>query len=381
MNLLTLSITGPGMDARCVLAEGEPELSIGRDAGCDIALPDPLMNISRKHLSLWLESHDLHFRVLSVVNGVTLSGNSVEAGGVGIFKPEDTLQLGDYILRIVHVQVQKITAKTVDPWDVLEEYAAPATNPLADAGVGDPFDDWLENRPLPTSGDTPTSPSLSDPQHPTADSPASHNLQALLSGLGLDLDHVAHYTPAQSFALGQLLRQAVQGLIELHENNLSIRPSATSNDRTMLVATEENPLTLAADLQAKLHYLFTAHSGRGAFMRPEKALNDLLGALHTHDKATRKAIHTLATGCIKEFAPDRIKELIESDKKTSSLFPVTRMWAAYARYYEDRQKEIDGWADQLVQKHFAGTYIRQTSAAAVRQSTKASPTAWSNTGF
>ena len=65
---LVLSISGAGFDASCSLAPGEPALVLGRDAECPVCLPDPLRNISRRHLSVWNEADLLRFEVVSAHN-------------------------------------------------------------------------------------------------------------------------------------------------------------------------------------------------------------------------------------------------------------------------------------------------------------------------
>ena len=67
---LELHIAGPGLDVTRSLAAGEPALILGRDADCGVCLPDPQRNVSRRHLSVWNEGDELHFHVLSVVNGI-----------------------------------------------------------------------------------------------------------------------------------------------------------------------------------------------------------------------------------------------------------------------------------------------------------------------
>jgi predicted component of type VI protein secretion system len=43
---------------------------LGRGSECGVCLPGPERKVSRQHLSVWLESGELHLHVLSVDNGV-----------------------------------------------------------------------------------------------------------------------------------------------------------------------------------------------------------------------------------------------------------------------------------------------------------------------
>ena len=84
---LQLHISGPGLDVLRLLASGDPEQVLGRDADCDICLPDPQRNVSRSHLAVWNADEVLHFRVLSVVNGVTMPFGDAPPGAKGVLLP------------------------------------------------------------------------------------------------------------------------------------------------------------------------------------------------------------------------------------------------------------------------------------------------------
>ena len=81
---LELHISGPGFDVVRRLRDGDPALVLGRDTDCSVCLPDPERNISRRHLSVWNQDEQLHFHVLSVVNGVEIPGGELPPGARGI---------------------------------------------------------------------------------------------------------------------------------------------------------------------------------------------------------------------------------------------------------------------------------------------------------
>ena len=84
---LELRIIGPGLEVSRRLEPGGPALIVGRDSDCAVCLPDPDRNVSRRHLSLWTESDELHFHVLSVVNGIDLADGERPPGTRGVLKP------------------------------------------------------------------------------------------------------------------------------------------------------------------------------------------------------------------------------------------------------------------------------------------------------
>ena len=69
---LEIHIVGPGLETRRLVHPGEAELILGRDIACDINLPDPERNVSRRHLAVWNHGDQLVFRVLSAVNGIDM---------------------------------------------------------------------------------------------------------------------------------------------------------------------------------------------------------------------------------------------------------------------------------------------------------------------
>src|SRR5689334_4311070 len=131
---LELSVSGPGLDARCALAPGEPALVLGRDADCPVCLPAPQKNISRRHLGVWNEDNTLHFEVLSATAGIEVDGAAYPPGASGSLAPGQVLVLGDYRISVSFEPDTVVTPP--DPWADFEKEAAQlvasvsATQPL-----------------------------------------------------------------------------------------------------------------------------------------------------------------------------------------------------------------------------------------------------------
>ena len=130
--VLELRIAGPGLDISRLLQPGEPELILGRDADCGVCLPDPQRNVSRRHLAVWNEEGVLHFRVLSVVNGVEMPFGEAPPGARGVLPEGQQLRLADYSLSVGPRQDLPVEAAEADPWAVFDS----ARPPLAAAPPG-----------------------------------------------------------------------------------------------------------------------------------------------------------------------------------------------------------------------------------------------------
>ena len=146
---LELHVAGPGLESTRRLSPGDPALILGRDPECTVCLADPERSISRRHLSLWNDGEQLHFHVLSTVNGVDHPAGEVPPGGRGILHVGETLQLSAYR---ISVSVLSGDAPPADPWELLERVAATtaaaargegdALDTVAASPEDDPFGDW-----------------------------------------------------------------------------------------------------------------------------------------------------------------------------------------------------------------------------------------------
>jgi hypothetical protein len=144
---LQLHIAGPGLDVTRRLAPGEPAVILGRDSDCAVCLPDPERNVSRRHLSVWNDGDQLHFHVLSVVNGVTTTAGELPPGARGVLQPGDAIVLSAFRLTVAPAQAVEAGKEDDDPWAVFEREAAQLAAAAAPADPTtapdeDPFGDW-----------------------------------------------------------------------------------------------------------------------------------------------------------------------------------------------------------------------------------------------
>jgi predicted component of type VI protein secretion system len=204
---LDLRVSGPGLDVHRRLQPGAPALVLGRDADCDVRLPDPGRNVSRRHLGVWNEADRLHFHVLSLVAGVDTSAGPLPPGARGVLAPGEALGVGAYRLSIAAA-----AAGEADPWAEFEREAAQL---LPDSGTqtlpsglesDDPFSEWGFQ-------------STFGPGVP-ADAPQpATDLQPFLRGLGLAAGQP--FTEGELETLGRVARIAVQALLQAADQEAS----------------------------------------------------------------------------------------------------------------------------------------------------------------
>lgn len=354
---LELSVTGPGLQIKRVIDEGQSIL-IGRDSDSDLCLPDPDKTVSRQHLVVWVEASQLQFRVLSVVNGVDLPSGEVPPGGVAVLVSGDVLMVGDY-----HITVAG-------------QLAAPAAAASAAGALGqfmpdvhgvhaddDPFGEWgfdatVVHRFIPQPATPSPEPGQAQRMAPVGVA-MTGELAPFYRGLGIDPDALNALSPAELEAAGRKVRVALQGLMTLYSAKLDLNRDMGADERTMVATRENNPLKTDWSLDSKIDYLFTGRAASNAFMEPEQALSDLVAELRIHDLAVTAASRAVLEGALREFDPPKLEVRMSQDK--AALLAKLRPWDAYSRYYADECSRMAQWVERLFHRYFLPAYTRETT--------------------
>lgn len=359
-----LHTSGPGLEDRRLVIEGEAELVLGRDADCGICLPDPRRNVSRRHLAVWCVADELHFRVVSVVNGVDLPFGEAPPGARGVLPHGQMLRLGDYRLLSSAVAAQQTPASVDedDPWAALERESsgfggAPAGQPASMAAAPaspdeDPFGDWGFDSGFGAEADAPPATGGS------AAAGSGAGLDAFFRGAGLDPQQLGALSTGELEEAGKLVRMALLGLLTLHASKAELKRDLRAEDRTMLATADNNPLKADGPDEARLRYLLGGRSASMGFIRPERALGELLQELHRHDLAMAVAARAVVEGTLRDLAPAALKTTLPAGG--GLLFGGARLWDAYVKLHEERGADLPGWLQQLFGKYFTQAYMRET---------------------
>ena len=342
---LELRIVGPEFDVSRVLEPGDPELVLGRDAGCGVCLPDPQRNISRRHLLVWNAADELHFRVLSVVNGVQMPFGEAPPGAKGVLARGQTLRLADYRLTVEPVARQ--APEESDPWAVFDT----TTPPAPAAPEDDPFGEWGFETTFGPAG------AGGGPLDASKLGKAA-DLAPFFFGLGLDPARLGPLSQGEVEAIGRLVRAAVLGLLESHRAAGGVKQELRAEDRTMTAAKDSNPLKNDWPEETSLQYLFGGRASSAGFLNPERALHELLAELLSHDRAVTVATRAAAEGVLREFSPAALKARLLGGG--ARLFESARAWDAYEKYYAEQGADIAFWAQRLLEKYFAEAYLRES---------------------
>jgi predicted component of type VI protein secretion system len=362
---LDLRVAGPGLDVVRRLEAGDPELVLGRDADCGVCLPDPQRNVSRRHLSVWMEEGELHFRVLSVVNGVEMPFGQAPPGARGVLAPGQTLKLAEYSLTAAAVADAAVAE--ADPWAVFDRDGsgiapvAPAVRASLASGQSggfavpasaedDPFGDW--------GFETTFGPGAAGGGPLDAAKLGPGDLTAFFQGLGLDPATLGVLSQGEVEAIGHLVRVLVLGMLELHTSASGVKQDLRAEDRTTVAVKDDNPLKTDWPQETKLRYLFGGRAAGAGFVSPERAVRELVVELIAHNNASGAASRAALESTLGEFAPDSLRKRLLGDRP--KLFEGSRAWDAYVKYYQEQGRDTAEWAQRLLEKYFTEAYLRES---------------------
>ena len=364
--VLLLRIAGPGLDVVRRLESGEEQLVLGRDAECDVRLPDPQRNVSRRHLSIWLEGDQLKFHVLSEVNGIEMPFGEAPPGARGVLPPGQTLRVGDYSISAAALAEPPPAPSPADPWAELERAGAgvaaapaPPAPSLADQTGGasnsavheeDPFGEW--GFEVTYKPDTEQDTGQVEPGGLPGGMPA------FFQGLGLEPGSIGGLSEGEVEAMGRLVRILVLGVLELHASAAVAKQEMSAEDRTMMPVQHDNPLRTGWPEERKLRYMFGGRAAGVGFINPERALRHLLAELVAHTGASGAGARATLESTLKEFAPETLKSRLLPGKP--KLFEAARAWDAYCKYYAQEGHDLRQWTQRQLDRYFAEAYLRES---------------------
>ncbi|HYE71283.1 MAG TPA: type VI secretion system-associated FHA domain protein [Aquabacterium sp.] len=350
--VLELRIQGPSFEVVRMLKAADPELVLGRDADCAICLPDPQRNISRRHLAVWNHAGELHFRVLSVVNGVEMPFGEAPPGARGVLPCGQVLKLAEYQLTVDTVAAQEQDA---DPWAVFDREGsgiAPVPEAARTAVADeDPFGDWGFETTFGPGG-------AHGGGLQASKLGVAPDVAAFYRGLGLDPKQVGPLSEGELEAVGQLVRTAVAAVLQVRQAAAAAAQDLRAEDRTMIGTRESHPLNSGHPLEAKLQYLFGGRAASSGFIAPGRALQELVNEVLAHEQALGVAARAAIEGTLNEFAPGELKARLLGGG--SKLFEAARAWDAYARYYAEQGEQMPQWVQRMLDRHFTDAYLRES---------------------
>jgi len=159
-------------------------------------------------------------------------------------------------------------------------------------------------------------------------------LRAFLTGAGIpDAAQPNTLTPEMMEAVGGLLREAVQGTLDLLRAR-GLMKSEMHADVTVIMPTDNNPLKFSPSTQAALGHLLAPHV-RG-FMPPLRAMKAAYEDLRAHQFGFLAGMRAALDEVLARFAPEELEKRLSDPTVLDSLLPINRkakQWDLFVEHY------------------------------------------------
>lgn len=352
-------------------------ITIGRDAGCTVALEDPLKHISRVHVELEERDGAYWMEVVSKVNPVLVKGRRYGPGTRLTLESGDSFEMGEFEVQVMFPEAPAARAP------VAPEAGHPAGIPPPEPGIFDEPTYVGGNEPtymgpavkvpVPSPPPPPAAELTKPPRAPerrpgpdvTAPVPVAASmtvaLRAFLDGAGLPQKDVG---PAEAERLlrdsGAILRAAIEGLMMLLIARAEMRKEFQAEERTMVAARDNNPLKLMSDPNEAMAFIFDPPDKSGGFLEPVQAIGDACEDLRAHELALMSGMRAAILGALRKFDPQAIEKALERSPGGFSLASKkARLWDAFLAQQEKLSHEAREDFSKVFGRDFMSAYQAQ----------------------
>lgn len=218
-------------------------------------------------------------------------------------------------------------------WDTNADAApvaafAPGSAAAKEAGADAAAAPAMVEMPSPAAAAPPTRPA---PLARSDDGAAL--LEAFRRGLGAPALDLPALTPDLMELIGQLLREAVGGTVDLLRARTTIKHELRA-EVTTIVAKNNNPLKFSPNAETALQHLL-APPARG-FIAAVPAMRDAYDDLRTHQFAFIAAMQAVLEAALQRFDPSALESRLGNRSLLQSLLPASRnarLWELFIEHY------------------------------------------------
>jgi FHA domain-containing protein len=207
---------------------------------------------------------------------------------------------------------------------------------------------------------------IAPPTQPVSVGPAGPQEQALLRaflhGAGISGIQSKSLTPEAMEAIGKLLREAVQGTLDLLRAR-GLTKSEMRADVTMIMAQDNNPLKFSPTVEAALTHLLSSQVH--GFMPPLRAMKDAYDDLRAHQLGFLAGMRAALEEVLARFAPQELAKRLTEQSMLDDLLPMNRKAKLWDLFLE-RHAAISGEAREDFNAAF-GKAFRRAYEAQVKQ--------------
>jgi FHA domain-containing protein len=202
---------------------------------------------------------------------------------------------------------------------------------------------------------TPSPPASTAPSGP----PEAELLRAFLEGAGMQAAQLpSGLTPETMGAVGRILREAVQGTLDLLRAR-GLTKSEMRADVTMILPMDNNPLKFSPTVDAALvHMLGRAVPG---FMSPTRAMQDAFDDLRAHQLGFLAGMRAALDELLARFEPEELENRLSAPSVLDSLLPMNRRAKLWDHFVE-RYVQVAGEAREDFNAAFGPAFVRAYEA-------------------
>jgi type VI secretion system FHA domain protein len=185
-------------------------------------------------------------------------------------------------------------------------------------------------------------------------------LRAFLYGAGVSGTQAPKdLTPETMEAIGKLLREAVQGTLDLLRAR-GLTKSEMRADVTMIMAQDNNPLKFSPTVEAALTHLLSppVHG----FMPPLRAMKDAYDDLRAHQLGFLAGMRAALDELLTRFAPEELRKRLTDPSVLDELLPINRkakLWDLFVESYGSISSEAREDFNAAFGKAFRRAYEAQ----------------------
>jgi type VI secretion system protein ImpI len=380
----------------------------GRDSHLDWTLPDKSRVISGKHCEIRFYD-DAYWLIDVSTNGTFLNGSTKRVQTPYQLNEGDRLQVGEYLLSVNITLPPQRQAPFVQSTPASRFEPPPRSNIWDAGGSAPPPLDARELMPKPLPADIApdylhqallvpevetndviqrpqvsarsawnvdsdlSSPSLSSqqgaPAQPSGPVPPISNLQpaaasvesnakrfakSFAEGAGLPAGALDHLDDAQlAEASGRLLKQTCQQLMELLSARAEAKAISRNADRTMIKATENNPLKFMPTPEEALQVMLSPR-GKG-YLNAQETLESSFSDLKRHHFALLAAMQATVVEFFNELSPDAV-EKSSGARKSLLGGGKGKLWDDLASRWADKSRKrengmLDAFLDSFAEHY------------------------------
>lgn len=179
---------------------------------------------------------------------------------------------------------------------------------------------------------------------PAAALHGSDFVRAFAAGAEVSPDILRGRSPDElAFEAGVFVRIAVESLKQLLKARAAAKTMAKSTNRTMISATDNNPLKFVPATPETIEVMFARN--RAGYLDAKHSLEEAFSDLKRHELATFGAMQKALARLVEDFAPETIEE-----KLGPSAFPLkkSRAWDLFVSKWRESEAGENGMLDKFL---------------------------------